>query len=128
MGAGKYPNPYSTVILRGMTAISASDIWAVGSTDFYFGQPSAVNMHWDGQSWANVMPPAGDLVLYDVTAESPGSIWAVGYEQIDDYHTGAAIVHRSAANGHGCRVQTLLARLLTSCIAWPCQVRKRGGL
>jgi hypothetical protein len=88
------PNPYSTVILSGLSVISANDIWAVGSSDFYAGQPRAVTIHWDGSIWSNVPTPGGDLVLTDVAAFSTNDIWAVGYEQIDQYHTGEVLLHR----------------------------------
>jgi hypothetical protein len=92
------PNPYSTVILSGLTIISANDIWAVGSSDFYMGQPRALTVHWNGQAWSNVPTPSGDLILTDVAAFSSTDIWAVGYEQIDQYHTGEVLLHRQGGS------------------------------
>ncbi len=89
------PNPYDTVILRGIDAISANNIWAVGSTDYFMEDPRPVTLHWDGQDWTNVSAPTDDFVLNDVAALSSNEIWAVGYEQVDEFTTNALFLHRS---------------------------------
>jgi hypothetical protein len=77
------PNPASTGNneLYGVAAGSASSAWAVGS---YSNPPggSALILHWDGTSWAQVpSPPAGTASsgssLSGVTATSSAT-WAVG--------------------------------------------------
>jgi hypothetical protein len=74
--------PDSANYLTGVTAISASDAWAVG----YFleggGAPEkTLTMHWDGTHWS-VVPspnpsPMGDS-LGSVAASSGANVWAVG--------------------------------------------------
>ena len=75
--------------LTGVSALSASDVWAVGS--YYSGadfQSKTLAIHWNGAQW-NVIPtpnpgtPGGDTFgdskLLAVTALAPNNIWAVGY-------------------------------------------------
>jgi hypothetical protein len=76
--------------LRGITAISASDIWAVGDTTI---------CHFDGTAWTVVPSPQPrpeyyeiSYPLQDIVAVSPTDIWAVG-ARILDY--GQYIVHLS---------------------------------
>lgn len=85
------PTPAGAInlALSGVTAISASDVWAVGSY-----QPTGAGvpfqertliLHWDGQNWAQVSSPnpAGGArslnELTAVTATSAGVVWAVGF-------------------------------------------------
>jgi hypothetical protein len=63
-------------ILRGASAVTGSDAWAVGATD----DGRTLVEHFDGASWAVVPSPnvgAGD-VLTDVAAIAPSDVWAVG--------------------------------------------------
>jgi hypothetical protein len=91
------PNPFGTVILRGIAVVSPSNIWAVGSTDYFMEDPQAVTIHWDGQNWSNVPAPAEDFVLNDVATFSHGDIWVVGYERVDDFTTVALLLYRSGS-------------------------------
>lgn len=83
------PNPSSTYsVLTGVTAISADNIWAVGS----FSKKSNVNTlieHWDGSAWSVVSSPNTTSrfnVLQAVTAVSTTDVWAVGeYAAPDPY-------------------------------------------
>jgi hypothetical protein len=63
--------------LFGITATSATDVWAVGSAG---GAPLA--MHWNGKAWSIVsMPVGGGLSAERLTAVSAGAandVWAVG--------------------------------------------------
>jgi hypothetical protein len=65
--------------LKSITAISASNVWAVGDT----GPTTATStliMHWNGKTWARAASPnptAWDQ-LQGVAATSPASAWAVG--------------------------------------------------
>src|SRR3989442_4417555 len=71
--------------LSGVTCLSASDCWAVGS---YFNAASVAQPlieHWDGTSWAIVPSPntgseQGNLLsgLAGVTCVSASDCWAVG--------------------------------------------------
>ena len=65
--------------LYATTAISSSDVWAVGS--YYDGAgDTALAQHWDGTAWRTVpVPPAGSAAyLTDVAGLSPSDVWAVG--------------------------------------------------
>jgi hypothetical protein len=71
-------------LLRGVTAISPSDVWAVGDDNDSRG---TLVEHWDGTSWSVVASPNAAIVspnaammnsLYGVVAVSGHQIWAVG--------------------------------------------------
>jgi hypothetical protein len=75
-----------STFLHGITAISANDIWAVGSFDE--GGEINLAMHWDGTSWsisnpAIVMTGNSNEELRGVSAASSDDVWAVG----DDLNT-----------------------------------------
>jgi hypothetical protein len=67
--------------LNAVTAISANDVWAVGSEN---GYASPVTFHWNGTAWSEVATPAlggsGNNVLYSVTGLASGQVWAAGYQ------------------------------------------------
>lgn len=66
--------------LRGMVALSPSDIWIVGSTEDGGGSGTLVE-HWDGARWRVVDSPANggrETRLSGVAAVSATDIWAVG--------------------------------------------------
>lgn len=82
------PNPAGNtfVVLNGIDAISANDIWAVGHT----GDPSSIPLqtlteHWDGTSWSIIPSPSPGTyngnVLNAVAAVSTNDVWAVGWYQ-----------------------------------------------
>jgi hypothetical protein len=70
--------------LRGVAALSANDVWAVG---FHAGALAESNidtltLHWDGVSWTEVPSPNVLGVanqLFGVAAISTDDVWAVGY-------------------------------------------------
>jgi hypothetical protein len=82
------PDPVSNR-LDSVSAVSADDIWAVGSR-----QSGAVGssydaegahtfvVHWDGRSWKLVNGPHLSGQLNDVAAEPNGSLWRVGYREV----------------------------------------------
>ena len=84
--------------LYGVTAISASDAWAVG--DVYnqaLGDQQTLTQHWDGTRWRTVPSPSVRNAynhLTGVSGTSSSDIWAVGYT-IDDrtYAWQALILH-----------------------------------
>ncbi len=80
-----YPSPSKYNALYGVTALSASDIWAVGyANENTQGQNGAALIeHWDGTRWKLVSSPlAGSATtLYGVVPVSSTDIWAVGYIQ-----------------------------------------------
>jgi hypothetical protein len=66
--------------LDGVTAISATDVWAVGVRD----HAKTLAMHWDGTNWSVVPTPSpqGDhagVVLQDAAFLSASEGWAVGF-------------------------------------------------
>ncbi len=82
------PNPAGKtfVVLNGVAAISANDIWAVGHS----GDPSSIplqtlTMHWDGTNWSLIPSPSPGTyngnVLTAVAAISTNDVWAVGWYQ-----------------------------------------------
>ncbi len=62
-----------------MTAISASDAWAVGS-DLALSTTKTLIMHWDGRAWDQIASPApgSSSGLTSVAATSASNVWAVG--------------------------------------------------
>lgn len=75
------PNPLSaqpTTKLLALTAVSPTDIWAVGY------QPGGINFaplveHWDGSRWSVVPAPAGNQLSYLIAVSAAGGqVWAVG--------------------------------------------------
>ena len=70
--------------LRGVAALSANDVWAVG----YRGGTKTETpietliLHWDGASWSQVPSPnipGGANQLFGITAIAANDIWAVGF-------------------------------------------------
>lgn len=63
--------------LQGISAISPSDVWAVGTSG---GQTDTE--HWNGSSWTRVPSPnpggATGNILLGVSARATGDVWAVG--------------------------------------------------
>ena len=74
-----HPGPQSGSTLNGVSAASASDVWAVG----YTGTPPGLSdwvLHWNGTRWSRVPSPtpAGGADLNGVSAVSASDVWAVG--------------------------------------------------
>jgi hypothetical protein len=85
----------ASTTLYGVSAASASDVWAVGNDCVGCGAPGIVahtfTMHWNGTRWSRVASPspsAGNNILFGVSAVRPGDAWAVG-----DTNASALIVH-----------------------------------
>jgi hypothetical protein len=74
------PNVSGANQLFGVTAISAGDIWAVGSVS---GAPLA--LHWDGTAWSVVSVGVGSGLSAEsfsaVTGSAANDVWAVGKGQ-----------------------------------------------
>ena len=70
------PDPLGNTTLVSLTALSANNVWAVGT--YVDGTtPHALIVHWDGQSWSQTPSPAVGR-LNSVSASGPNDIWAVG--------------------------------------------------
>src|SRR5262245_31574272 len=69
--------------LTRLAAVTATNIWAVGSYTPTSGSPGQTLIeHYDGKSWSIVSSPnqgSGDNVLNDVAEVTAKDIWAVGY-------------------------------------------------
>jgi len=73
------PNPAggAYIDLTGISAASASDIWAVGT----YGNDKTLALHWNGTRWAQVATPSPGYsgnILSAVAAVSPSAAWAAG--------------------------------------------------
>lgn len=84
--------------LRAITAISPSNIWAVGGS---WGEPSygqTLVEHWDGRQWSIVRSPnitggtAENNQLYAISVGSSTDIWTVGYYQYKGAGTSKALI------------------------------------
>ena len=65
-------------LLSGVTELSPTNVWAVGSSNTSSGSTSLV-LHWNGTRWTRVpTPSAGISGLSGVSAVSATNIWAVG--------------------------------------------------
>jgi hypothetical protein len=75
--------------LRGVTALSGDDVWAVG--DQGSDRSLTLTLHWNGSAWAVVPSPTASNTsadsLLDVSAASTSDIWAVG-RSVEPSHPG----------------------------------------
>jgi hypothetical protein len=75
--------PNSDSDLRGVAAVTANDMWAVGSSldeNFYM---HTLTEHWDGSTWTQVASPDPGLannLLFAVAAPAGNDAWAVGWK------------------------------------------------
>jgi hypothetical protein len=95
------PNANALNVLRGVTAISPTDVWAVGdSIKSPFDGVSVYSplvLHWNGSAWSSVAVPKvgkGSNSLAAIAARSANDVWAVGFS--DDI-TGAIPIRRTLA-------------------------------
>src|SRR6266704_1947881 len=76
------PNGSSTSNLSAVAAVSANDVWAVGSSGNQRSGAQTLIEHWNGTSWSVVKSPSpatGNNELFSVSAASASSIWTVGF-------------------------------------------------
>jgi hypothetical protein len=98
----QFPGPGgSSVHFSGVSADSATDAWAVGTTA---GRP--VIVHWDGSKWKTVALPRGASATVGVSALSPTNVWVAGYSG-DPNHARSLLLHW---NGSSWRKVRLAAR------------------
>jgi len=73
-------------MLFAASAVSTSDVWAVGQQQGEDDRFTTLIEHWDGHAWRVVSAPnpgsTGDS-LYGVSAVAPDNVWAVG-QRLDD--------------------------------------------
>jgi hypothetical protein len=86
--------------LAGVAAVSATDIWAVGSyVDATTHVQRTLVEHWDGTQWAAVTTPnvpPGDNRLNAVAA-IPAGQWAVGYAYTPESGRPKTLIERRCA-------------------------------
>lgn len=71
-------NPDEWNIIDGLAAISATNVWAVGSYSTV-SQTRPMILHWNGTAWSTATMPVGvQGRLHAVAANGPNDIWAVG--------------------------------------------------
>lgn len=96
--------------LSAVTALSANDVWAVGTASNPAQGLETFIIHWNGTQWSRVtspnVPPEGSTgwnQLQGIAAISPGDIWTVGYGQssfgtanvtITEHYTGTLAPHQ----------------------------------
>jgi len=79
------PSPNPNVVpsgLSGVAAVSANDVWAVGSSGSQRSGGQTLIEHWDGAHWQIVKSPSPASVnneLFSVAAVSARNVWAVGF-------------------------------------------------
>jgi hypothetical protein len=95
------PNPNSFRNgLNAVTAVSASDIWAVGYTSDGTGYKSLA-LRWNGTSWQAVSSPSPgspNNELLAVAAVASNDVWAVGYSGISDDDGETLVLHWNGAS------------------------------
>lgn len=73
------PNPIEYSGFSAVAAVSATDIWAVGTGLNYESESLGLLIeHWDGSQWSVVPSPTSTGSLNSVTAISTNNVWAVG--------------------------------------------------
>jgi hypothetical protein len=67
-------------LMQGISAISDTDVWAVGFISIGGGlNGAAQTFHFDGAQWTQVPAPGGQAARFDaVTALASNNVWAVG--------------------------------------------------
>ena len=93
------PNPLANHgALHGVTAVSASNVWAVGTYANSMGVSVPFAEHWNGKAWKIVSMPnasgTAGITLNGVTAVpgSPNDVWAVGLTNQPSADISAAAV------------------------------------
>jgi hypothetical protein len=88
------PNPGNLNYLYGLTALSPTDVWAVGYRD-----QQTLTLHWDGTAWSHVPSPSPNQfnVLYGVGGSGPDDVWAVGYHCCNGNQGWSLLLHWDGA-------------------------------
>jgi hypothetical protein len=84
-GLGCGPAPTTSAHVSGATAVSTTDIWAVGTFQDENVAARPLAEHWDGTRWTQVPAPVGDWTfgarLFAVASARSDAVWAVGNGQ-----------------------------------------------
>jgi hypothetical protein len=98
-------------MLYSVTAVSDSDVWAVGTYGDSAGYFHPLIEHWNGQGWtAQPIPglgPGADGILSEVTSAG-GQVWAAGQISANgsDYQVVLELVNGAWVVGHESQVST----------------------
>ena len=83
--APRHPLNGTRQVLKAVTAVGSSDVWAVGNTidtaSGSFLPDATMTLHYDGTAWSVVASPdhtGEEDELLGVAAKSPTDVWAVG--------------------------------------------------
>jgi hypothetical protein len=84
--------------LLGVTAITSSDVWAVGYTVSLDNPYQTLTMHWNGAAWSivgspNYTFPGAYNTLLDVSATGPDDVWAVGGSSLGSGSSRGLLLH-----------------------------------
>lgn len=90
--------PVTRHVLSDVTALSADDVWVVGSRSTGVYSDNTVARHWDGTEWTRIPSPSpspddGSDVLRSVAAVAPDDVWAVGVQRKFGYAQHGLIEH-----------------------------------
>jgi hypothetical protein len=95
------PNPGSLRdMLFGASALSTSNVWAVGNQEGADGIFETLAEHWNGHTWSVVRTPdpgTNGNLLYAVDAVSADNVWAVGQQSFAEGPDQGLVEHW---NGH----------------------------
>jgi hypothetical protein len=71
---------FSSNFLREVTAVAASNVWAVGGYSTGTDTHNVLILRWNGHAWQRIAMPnsATDSGLEAVAASSASNLWAVG--------------------------------------------------
>jgi hypothetical protein len=89
------------VYLKSVSAVSATDAWAVGYYSAASHDKSTLILHWDGTAWSRDMSPSPSTIeaeLLAVSADSSTDAWAVGFYRRLHRHRYALILHWNGAS------------------------------
>jgi hypothetical protein len=92
-GTGLAKNGVTPNVLTGVSTVSASDAWAVGTYHTSTGLKTLL-LHWNGTSWTHVASPEASGQLNGISLDSPSDGWAVGA----NYKGAARLLHRNGTS------------------------------
>ena len=89
------PSPSGRDTLNAVSALSPTDVWAVGSFNGAGGVSQTLIEHWNGTSWARVTSPnpGADNALAGVAASSACNAWFAGSSRGPGLAAQALLLH-----------------------------------
>jgi len=89
-----FNNPNVIAELSSITAISRTDIWAVGGTE-----NGNLFEHWDGTAWTpTVVPLGGTFASGAASADATDDVWAVGFSGLSSAKATPFVAHFDGAS------------------------------